>query len=215
MATPSSEFRSRLISLYHKSLSVDFLKMALDSEDLKIRQALALMPGSFSESLLKDYESLLDDKSYTTLENTLYRLWIYNPIKRANYLDRTNNIIGFSDKNIRQLWLLLAILTKDYGTADERIEFQKELFGYTASYQPMQVRQLAFSLIGEVFPFSDQNLKDLINAAIHPAWQFRQFARELVDKLLKDKEHEQRLSSILNSLKGEEYQYLSLKLTQE
>lgn len=213
--TPSSEFRSRLISLYHKSLSDDFLKKAFDSNDLKVRQALALLPGSVSESLIEEYESLLTDQSYTTIENTLYRLWIYNPAKRANYLDRTKNIIGFSDKNVRQLWLLLAILSKDYGTADEKIDYQKELFDYTASYHPMQVRRLAFNLIGEVFPFSDQNLKDLINAAIHPAWQFRKFARGLVDKLLNDTEQKQRLSSILKSLKGEEYQYLTLKLKQK
>lgn len=211
----SPEFRSRLIALYHKSLSSDFLRKAFGTGDHKVRQALALIPGPIDDSLIENYESLLMDPSYITIENALYRLWIQVTEKREKYLDLTKNLVGFSNKNIRQLWLLLAIITRDYGTVDERIEFQKELFGNTAANRPMEVRQLAFGLIGEVFPYTDQNLRDLINAAVHPVWQFRQFARDILDNQMKDIEQKQRLILILDTLDGEEYQYLSLKLQQE
>jgi aminopeptidase N len=214
-ATSSSEFKQRIISLYYKSLSSDFLQMAFNTEDLKVRQALSFIAEPISDSLIESYESLLFDNSYVTIENALYKLWIQRPEHREKYLDQTKTLDGFSNKNIRQLWLLLAVLTRDYGGADERSQYQKELFGYTAANQPMEVRQLAFSLIIEVFPYADQNLIDLINAAVHPAWQFRQFARGIIDTLLKDKEQKQRLTLILNELDGEEYQYLSLKLQQE
>ncbi len=214
-ATSSSEVRKRIIYLYYKSLSPDFLRMAFKTEDLKVRQALALIPGPIPEGLINNYESLLLDQSYITIENTLYRLWIQRPEQRIKYLDQTKSLVGFSNKNIRQLWLLLAILTRDYGTLDERSQYRKELFGYTAVYQPMEVRQLAFGLIGEVFPYTDQNLKDLINAAVHPVWQFRQYARGVIEGLLGNEEQKQRLSLLLDALNGAEYQYLSLKIKQE
>ncbi|NNJ87924.1 MAG: M1 family metallopeptidase [Eudoraea sp.] len=214
-ATTSSEFRKRIIDLYYKSLSHDFLKMAFKTKDLKIRQALALNPKPISDLLIENYESLLLDKSYITIENALYRLWIQAPEERKEYLDQTRDLVGFSNKNIRQVWLLLAILTSDYATADERSQYQIELFGYTAANNPMEVRQLAFGLIGEVFSFTDQNLKDLINAAVHPVWQFRKFARDTVDRLMDNNEQKQRLASILDMLDGAEYEYLSLKLFQE
>jgi aminopeptidase N len=214
-STSSSELRKRIITLYSKSLSNDFLRMALKTGDLKVRQSVALIAQPIPETLIEDYESLLTDPSYITIENALYRLWIQNPEHRVKYLNQTKTMVGFSNKNIRQLWLLLAILTRDFGSPDERSQYQKELFGYTASYHPMEVRQLAFSLIGEVFPYTNQNLKDLINAGVHPVWQFRQFAREVVDRLLNDKEQKQRLTFLLDELDSEEYQYLSLKLKQE
>jgi len=214
-ATSSSEFRKRIIALYYKSLSNDFLRMAFTTGDLKVRQSLAIIPIPIADSLIENYESLLLDQSYITIENALYKLWIQGPEQREKYLDGTKKLVGFSNKNIKQLWLLLAILTRDYGTADERSQYRKELFGYTTANQPMEVRQLAFGLIAEVFPYTDQNLRDLINAAVHPVWQFRQFAGEVVDRLMNDKEQKQRLTLILDTLDGEEYQYLSLKLQQE
>ena len=213
--TSSSEFRHRLISYYYKSLSNDFLRTAFLTGDLKVRKALAMIAQPIPDALVKNYESLLTDPSYITIENALYRLWIRGPENRGRYLDQTQEHIGFSNKNIRQLWLLLAILTKDYGSTDERSQYQKELFGYTAAHHPMEIRQLAFSLIGEVFPYTDENLKDLLDAAVHPVWQFRQFAREIIDRLLNDKEQKQRLTLLLDELEREEYQYLSLKLQQE
>jgi len=214
-ANASSEFRKRIIALYHKSLSADFLRTAFKTAGLKVRQALAYIPGPIPEELIDSYESLLLDQSYITIEAALYRLWIQRPEQRRKYLDQTKTLVGFSNRNIRQLWLLLAILTRDYATEVERSQYQKELFGYTAIYQPMEVRQMAFRLIGEVFPYTDQNLMDLINAAVHPVWQFRQFARGIVDRLLKDNEQKQRFTLLLDELSGAEYQYLSLKIQQE
>ncbi|MEY8021736.1 M1 family metallopeptidase [Muriicola sp. SD30] len=214
-STTSSEFRKRLLLQHHRSLSTEFLKKAFNSTDFKVRQALSFLPGPVPEELIEDYESLLNDKSYITLENALFKLWILRPGQRNTYLDKCSGITGFSNKNIRQLWLLLAILTRDYLPVEELEEYRKELFSYTAEPYPMEVRQLAFQLIGEVFPYEDRNLKDLVNAAVHPAWQFRQFARTILKDLLSDEVQEERLRSILKELKGEEYEYLSNELNRE
>ena len=208
----SPEFRKRVIQYYHRSLSSDFLKGAFESGDLKVRQALSGLPGPIPEDIFFHYESLLEDNSYVTLENARYKLWLLYPDKRAEYLERTRGVLGFPTRNIRQLWLLLAILTRDYGSSEDKNSFREELFGYTAPHQPMEVRQLAFSLIGEVFPYPRQNLRDLVNAAVHPSWQFREFARQLLDQELKKDGQKKVLSQLLNELGGKEYEYLSKKM---
>ena len=210
--TDSPEFRKRVIQSYHRSLSQDFLKRAFETGDLKVRQALSGLPGPIPEDLLLHYESLLQDSSYTTLENALYKLWLLHPDKRAGYLEQTRGVMGFPNRNIRQLWLLLAILTRDYGSPEEKHIFREELFGYTAPHQPMEVRQLAFSLIGEVFSYPRKNLRDLVNASVHPSWQFREFARQLLDEELKKEGQKQVLSQLLLELEGKEYEYLSKKI---
>ena len=205
----SPEFRKRIVQLYHRSLSQEFLEKAFETGDLKVRQALSGLPGSIPENLQWHYETLLGDPSYVTMENTLYKLWLLNPDKRAEYLDRTKGVIGFPNKNIRQLWLLLAILTRDYGSPVDKKNFREELFGYTAPHQPMEVRQLAFMLIGEVFSYPRTILRNLVNAAVHPSWQFREFARQLLAEELKKGNQKQVLSRLLVELEGKEYAYLS------
>jgi aminopeptidase N len=210
MASP--EFRRRVLQRYHHSLSDIFMRKAYETGGLKVRQALSGLPGPIPDGLLTQYESLLGDKSYETLENALYKLWILKPDSRSEYLERTQGIIGFPNKNIRQLWLLLAILTRDYGTAFEKEKYREELFGYTASHYSMEVRQLAFSLIGEVFPYTRENLRDLVNAAVHPSWQFREFARYILGEELKKSVQMQVLFQLLDVLEGKEYDYLSKQM---
>ncbi|MBT8281593.1 MAG: M1 family metallopeptidase, partial [Muriicola sp.] len=211
----SSGFRARMILLYNRSLSIAFLKNAFRNNDKEVRQALSSLPGPISDDLLQEYESLLNDRSYVTLENALYKLWIHRPSNRKVYLDKSAGVSGFSNKNIRQLWLLLAILTSDYLSADKREEYKNELFSYTAEHYPMEVRQLAFQLIREVFPYEERNLRDLVNAALHPAWQFRQLARSILRDLLRDDVQKKRLSILLQELEGKEYEYLSNELNRE
>lgn len=208
-ASSSSEFKRRVISLYHKSLSNTFLKEAFLSGDLHVRQALANIPGPVPLELVPEYESLLQDKSYITIESALYKLWIYLPQDRSKYLMMTKDLVGFSNKNIRQLWLLLAILTKDFEDENAKARYKEELLAYTSPYYNTEVRQIAFSLIGEVLSYSDQNLKDLVNAAVHPAWQFRSYARRVLDGLVKNEVQRKRLALLVKDLKGEELEYLN------
>ena len=213
--TTSSEFRKRILLQYYKTLSIPFLKKAFATGDLKIRQALALRQGTIPSVLKEEYESLLDDESYVTVENALYRLWVYFPDQRSEYLSRTKGLVGFSNKNIRILWLLLATLTREFEDEQARLLYRQELFGYTAPEFPMEVRQFAFGLIGEVFPYTDTQLKDLLNAAVHPSWQFRQFATEIIERLLKDDKQKERFMLLAKELNEAERQFLTKKLKEE
>jgi aminopeptidase N len=208
----SPKLRENIILDYNKSLSENFIKDAFVTRDLKTRQALSATTDRIPLALKNQFESLLKDKSYLTIENALYSLWISFPEDRITYLEKTKGITGLPNKNVRLLWLLLAILTKDYLNDSQKTEFARELFGYTSMENSFEVRQYAFSLISEVFPLTDQNLKDLVNASVHHSWQFRNFARNQIERLLKDDKQKARIHELSKELKGKELRYIQSKL---
>ena len=205
------ELKTRIISKYHKSFTDEMILQGFKSNDIKIRQALALIYDKVPLTLQAQYETLLNDESYLTKEIALYRLWISFPQNRAKYLDLTKGIIGLPHKNVRMLWLLLAALTKDYDT-EWKEDYITELFAYTSPTYGMETRQTAFGIISEIFEFQDQNLLDLLNASVHHSWQFRKYARDLLDTLLKDDEQRKRINGLLKELNEEELRYIRTKL---
>ncbi|WP_299162651.1 M1 family metallopeptidase [uncultured Eudoraea sp.] len=211
----SPRIKENIILDYHKSLSESFLKNAFTTEDLKTRQALCITTDRIPSGLKKQFESLLEDKSYITIENALYRLWISFPNDRIAYLERTKGVIGLPNKNVRLLWLFLAVVTKDYLNDVEKADYAEELYGYTSAEYSFEVRQNAFSVLAEVFPLADQNLLDLIDASVHHSWQFRNFARSLIERLLKDDKQKERFLILSKELKGKELRYIQSKLEVE
>ncbi len=211
----SPRIKENIILDYHKSLSESFLKNAFTTKDLLTRQSLCITTDRIPSGLKKQFESLLQDKSYITIENALYRLWISYPNDRIAYLERTKGVIGLPNKNVRLLWLFLAVLTKDYLDDVQKADYTEELFGYTSAEYSFEVRQNAFSLLSEVFPLTDQNLLDLIDASVHHSWQFRNFARNLIERLLKDDKQKERLLKLSKELNGKELRYIKSKLEAE
>ncbi len=207
----NEELKARMIAKYYKSFSPELIRKAFESKSIKIRQALALAYDKVPIELKSDYESLLNDRSYVTLEHALYKLWISFPQERANYLKKTKDVIGLPNKNVRLLWLLFAALTKNYHDDLNEI-YLSELFGYTSPRFSMETRQSAFGVIGEVLKFSDQNLLDLLDATEHHSWQFRKYARDLLDGLLKDDVQKKRLHELAKGLNDDNFRYLNTKL---
>ncbi|MCG2460794.1 M1 family metallopeptidase [Flavobacteriaceae bacterium F89] len=212
--TNSGLLKKRIVERYLKTLSADFIRQAFASDDIEIRQALAVGMDKIPTDLKPEFESLLNDKSYVTTENALYKLWIYFPGDRGKYLDSTQGIVGFANKNVRLLWLTLALLTKDYHE-NKKPDYYRELSGYTAPRYSFEVRQGAFQYLDGGIGFSDQNLKDLINACIHHNWQFKKYGRGLLDRLMEIPRYKKRLIQISKELKGKELRYISNKLDKE
>lgn len=213
-ATESVPLRVKIIDTYYKSLSKAFLETLLADENPKIRQALAVSVGQVPLDLKAGFESLLEDESYSTLEHVLYKLWIYFPSDRIGYLNRTKDVIGFPDKNVRILWLTLALLTKDY-EPQKSGDYYNELSGYTRAEYPFEVRQNTFRFLYEAIGFSDRNLLDLIQASQHRSWQFRKFAGTLLDQLLEQEGYEVRIKNLLGKLNEAELRYMNNKLKVE
>lgn len=211
----SSEVKRRSLSAYFRSLPQDFIKEAFESGDIEIRQAIALATTSIPVELKSEYESLLRDPSYVTQEQALYLLWIHFAADRARYLAQMKGIQGLADRNVEQLWLLLASLTPDFETGEDRDHYRQKLSDYTAPRHPFQVRQRAFILLNEIQRMDAINLKDLIRATVHPQYAFRNFARELLDSYLNQPEGLEQIRALKEELKPAERRYIDKKLTKE
>jgi aminopeptidase N len=71
---------------------------------------------------------------------------------------------------------------------------------------------MAFEYLKEAFPFTDQCLKDLIKATVHPSWQFRSYARKLLDTLYQKEEYRERLIALAPELNEADLRYLRQKI---
>lgn len=212
--TASVQLKSKIIKTYYKSLSKDFIGQVLGNNDVMVRQAVALSLEQIPMELKSELEALLEDESYITKEAMLYKLWINYPANRVTYLNKTKNIVGFSNKNIRLLWLALSLLTKEYEPNNTN-HYYSELIGYTSPRYTYEVRQGAFQYLQELIGFSDMNLLDLINGTQHHSWQFRKYTRSLLDQLLEQKEYRDRIAGLKVKLNAGELRYISNKLISE
>ena len=163
------------------------------------------------EELREFAEPLLLDDSYITNELMLYNLWTSFDYDRSVFLDKTKDIIGLPNKNVRLLWLTLALITKKYNS-ELSTAYYEELVEYTSSIYNPEVRQTAFQFLFEIQALNDDVLTNLIKAANHHSWQFRNFSRRLLDSLLEDKEHKSEIEKVSKQLNIADLRYLKTKL---
>ena len=180
----------------------ELLLLALQTNNLQIRQAVATNLSNIPENFRLNYESLLDDKSYKTQEIALFTLWNNFPSKRFQYLDKAKNWIGFNDYNLRNLWLSLALSTPNY--VEHKEELINELIGYSSINYEATTRQNALENLITFQLVNDTVLKNLVNAATHHMWQFSKFGRDTIRKLLKNNERRVSFERILPDLNESE-----------
>ena len=208
--TKSAYFKQYLLDNYFGTLPETLIKGAFASNNITVRQSLAIKTDSIPLSFKQEYESLLDDKSYITQESALFKLWASFPKNRKTYLEKMKDVEGLPNKNIRLLWLTLAILTNDYDGQNTQ-KYYTELTSYTAQEYTWETRMGAFQYISEI-GFNDFSIKNLINATAHHSWQFRKFARDVLDDLLEDPDYKIRIEALAKELKEDELRYLNTKL---
>ncbi|WP_405415369.1 M1 family metallopeptidase [Maribacter sp. Asnod1-A12] len=209
-----SELRTRLkleILESKDSISEIELSKLIASDDIKIRQFAAQKMGEISEELKEFTEPLLLDDSYITNELMLYNLWSSFDYDRGIFLEKTKNIVGLPNKNVRLLWLTLALFTPDYRPT-ENVYFHRELVGYTSPIYNPEIRQTAFQYLSEIKALNDDAYINLIKATNHHSWQFRNYARKLFDALWSDQEQKKEIEKIVNQLNSSDLRYLKTKL---
>ena len=180
----------------------ELLLLALQTNNLQIRQAVATNLSNIPENFRLNYESLLDDKSYKTQEIALFTLWNNFPSKRFQYLDKAKNWIGFNDYNLRNLWLSLALSTPNY--VEHKEDLINELIGYSSINYEATTRQNALENLITFQLVNDTVLKNLVNATTHHMWQFSKFGRDTIRKLLKNNERRVSFERILPDLNESE-----------
>ncbi|WP_299107803.1 M1 family metallopeptidase [uncultured Winogradskyella sp.] len=178
----SDEAKAKIISQVPDLVTADTFK-----NGLKVRQAISQHVTKIPESLKTEYESLLDDKSYITIESALYNLWTNFPLDRAKYLSKTRDVIGFSDKNVRLLWIVLNLNTPYY-EADNKRELFNELKQYTGEAYNADLRMSAFNYLKLMKSCDDDCKLNLENAKSHHNWRLVKFAKELSEQLEEKKD---------------------------
>ncbi|WP_264564127.1 M1 family metallopeptidase [Flavobacterium sp. N3904] len=178
------------------------LLLALKTQNVQVRQAVASTLQKIPEEFRSDYETLLDDKSYQTQEFALYYLWNSFENKRVEYLEKSKYWVGFNDFNLRILWLSLAISTPEYATNKEI--YIQELINYSSPNYEATTRQNALEYLINFNIINEAVFKNLVNATTHHMWQFSKFGRENIRVLLKNSEIKASFQEILPSLTEKE-----------
>ncbi|GER61021.1 M1 family metallopeptidase [Patiriisocius marinus] len=161
-------------------------KKAFDTKNLMVRQAIV---SSFDKKiptpLINDFMSLLNDDSYVTQEAAMYLLWQNSNVNPVDVLNKMDGVVGFQNRNVRQLWLVLSLVTEGYRIADKK-EMLEELRSYSHPKYSFEVRELAFNYLFEINQFSETEILNLANAMTHHNWRFKKFSRELMLRLAKE-----------------------------
>jgi aminopeptidase N len=174
-------------------------KKAFATNNVLVRQAISTYLREIPPALKTNYESLLNDRSYLTIEQALFNLWQNFPEDGKKYLKNTEGLQGFSNKNIRLLWLTLSLVTQDFQPNNNTI-FYKELSGYTQPKYAYEIRENAFGFLYQIDSFAKQNYLDLLEGAVHPVWRFRNFCRELIKELSNNQKHRTVLGELKTKL---------------
>ena len=178
------------------------LLLALQTNNIQIRQAVASSLTKIPEDFRTSYETLLDDKSYQTQEIALYWLWKNFPDHRTAYLDKSKSWIGFNDFNIRTMWLSLALSTPNY--SDDRETLIAELISFSSKKYEATTRQNALEKLIAFKIINDQVLSNLVSSTTHHMWQFSKFGRDTIRFLLKNPEMRASFERILTNLTPDE-----------
>ncbi|WP_194767635.1 M1 family metallopeptidase [Tamlana sp. I1] len=160
-------------------LQGNITKSVFKLKTIKERQAIAQSLYNIPSELKSDYESLLQDESYETIEAALFSLWQNFPNDNKLYLKQTKGIQGFNDKNVRILWLTLALITEDF-EPENNARYFEELTDYTNPIYGFEIRQKAFAYLNQIQACNEKCKTNLKQAAMHHNWQFSKFAKQLL-----------------------------------
>jgi aminopeptidase N len=169
------------ISLINQ-IDYDIKSKTFMTNDIQFRQYLSQKSSVIPSELKEDYESLLNDKSYITIEVALFNLWQNFPHERHKYLNKTKGILGFNNKNVRTLWLALALITEDF-EGENKANYFKELTAYTNPKFGFEIRQNAFQYLNQIKACNNMCNENLEQATKHHSWQFSKFAKAMIKSI--------------------------------
>lgn len=187
---------------------LEILKLALATNDIKVRQAVAEVLSRIPLSFKNDFETLLNDASYITKEIALFRLW-------TNFEDDRDRLVAISkdwtglNYNLKLAHLTLAIVGSNDNPA-AREKAVQELETYTQLPYEASVREPALETLIKLGKISDVVLEQLIDASLHHKWQFVKFAKDNIRVLISNDEFREKfilLKDKLNPTQKERIDY--------
>jgi len=163
----------------------EILELALQTNDIKVRQAVAEFTDEIPAEFKPNYETLLDDRSYDTKEIALIKLFNAFPESQAIYIEKAKDWFGNNDLGLRTTFLLLTQMSNVLDE-NQKQKYFDELVDYTSPKYESSIRQNAFGAAFQAKqPIDNWVLKNLVNATSHHKWQLSKFARDYIRDLLK------------------------------
>ena len=190
------------------------LRLGLATNDVNVRQAIANTTPKIPLEFKVEFETLLDDKSYITREVALSSLWSQFPEDQIKYLEKSKDWVGFNDKNLRILWLTLALGTKEY-ELDNKSKLYDELLDYCSPKFESSIRQNALEKVLFINEKDKNVLPFIVNALVSHKWQFSKFGRDKIRLLLKNQNVRSYFEMVLPNLNKEESAALSKLLREQ
>lgn len=163
------------------------LEAALQTNQVKVRQAVAATLHDIPESYRVTYESLLDDPSYLTREMALFNLWNSFPAHRERYVKLSENWIGFEGNNLEVLHHTLSFITTQ--SQGQQIKDYIALLNLSGTNYDAITRQNALENLMRLGINSDEIFKSLAYGTSHHSWKFAQYCKEQIQKLIEDPAH--------------------------
>ncbi len=181
------------------------LKLAMQTNEIEVRQSVAETITIIPESFLSEYETLLKDKSYDTKEIAFSNLYKNFPDNRAKYLELAKNWEGKNDKALRILFLFYYLeFNIASANTSQYSQYYFELVDYTSPKYESSIRQNAFENVLYLEPKNIKVLKNLVNATTHPKWQLVKYARDTIRELLRKEGLRELFTTILTDISDAE-----------
>jgi aminopeptidase N len=174
------------------AISLALLKRALNDKDFQVRRAVPENVAEVAESILSDFEKLLTDSSYTTIEVALRKLCKLYPDKTQQYLTVVKNVMGIHN-NIRITWLELS--SKELSGSNYSAN-QKQLVNYTSNAYEFRTRTKAMEALERLNYCDEDLIKNLFNACLSANSRLSNPASRILKALLKKQENHDKAKAI-------------------
>ncbi len=190
------------------------LLMALQTNNIKVRQAVAEFTDEIPLEFKSQYETLLNDASYETREIALIKLFNSFPESQIDYLEKAKDWTGNNDLGLRTTFLLLTQFAKDFDEKQKEKYFD-ELVNYTSPKYESSIRQSAIgAAVQAKQPIDIQVLKNLVNSTTHFKWQFNKFAKDYIRQLMKNGDYRNTFQTMIPQLPENEKIQLQKLITE-
>lgn len=166
----------------------NLIEKALNDKHPKVRQAVARTMQNLPREQFRKFSVLLNDSSYITREIALNMFYGQFPEYRHEVLDATAAQVGLNDKNLRILWLTLALSSPDY-RKEEKAGYYDELLLYAGNSFEGNTRQNAVEKLLYLNPNDINALKALSAMLTHHRWQISKYARDTIRNLVRKEAH--------------------------
>ena len=165
----------------------EFLVAALNTQNVKVHQAVASTLSDIPESFREQYETLLSDASYITREIVLFNLFQNFENHRERYVKLSEDWIGFEGNNLEVLHHTLSFVTTNSET--QQIKDYLALLNLSGTNYDATTRQNALEKLISLNLNTDEIFKSLAYGTSNFRWRFAQFCREQIKKLIQNEEY--------------------------